>query len=160
MSAQIGDRVRVRYTHMHDARENDPRSTKPKVLEFIVGSVHLLPGLSQCVLGMHPGEQKCVTLPPAEAYGEVQTQLIRKISRRSLHTKTPPIRGMLLTQRSPDLVAGRRVRIVELLACSVLVNGNHPRAGRSVNLAIYLVSIGSSAESNLSEPLMELGGES
>ena len=108
MIAQTGDRVRIRYTHMQDAREYVPQSTKPRVLEFTIGSEHLLPGLSRFVLGMQPGEQKCVTLPPAEAYGELQTRLIRRISRRCLHTKGAPEMGMLLTPRGSDSIHGLR----------------------------------------------------
>jgi FKBP-type peptidyl-prolyl cis-trans isomerase 2 len=159
MIAHLGDRVRIQYTHMQDAREHDPRSTTPRVLEFTIGSEHVLPGLSQYVLGMHPGEQKCVTLPPAEAYGEVQAGLIRKISRRCLHTKGTLEKGMVLTLRSPDSVRGRRVRIVKLNTNSVLVDGNHPRAGRHVNLAVYLVSVDSSSEANSSQPQFDTGGE-
>ncbi|WP_254509486.1 FKBP-type peptidyl-prolyl cis-trans isomerase [Anatilimnocola floriformis] len=159
MSAQIGDRVRIRYTHMHDAREHDPRSSQPRVLEFIIGSDHVLPGLSQFVIGMQPGEQKCVALPPAQAYGEVQSRLIRKISRRSLHTKRSPRMGMLLTPKSSDFMRGHKVRIVKLNARSVLVDGNHPRAGRQANLAVYIVSVDSSSETNSSKPQFDLGGE-
>jgi len=159
MIAQSGDRVRVRYTHMYDAREHDPQSTKPRVLEFTVGSDHLLPGLSRYVLGMHPGEQKCVTLCPVEAYGELQARLIRRISRRCLHTKGPPELGMLLTPRDSESVSGHRVRIVKLNTHSVVVDGNHPRAGRPANLAVYLVSVDSSSEANSSKPQFDNGGE-
>jgi FKBP-type peptidyl-prolyl cis-trans isomerase 2 len=159
MIAQTGDRVRIRYTHMQDAREYVPQSTKPRVLEFTIGSEHLLPGLSRFVLGMHTGEQKCVTLPPAEAYGELQTRLIRRILRRRLHTKGAPKMGMLLTPRGPDSIHGLRVRIVKLNAHSVVVDGNHPRAGHPVNLAVYLMSVDSSSEANTSRPQFDAGGE-
>ncbi len=144
---------------MHDATELDSRSTKPRVLEFIVGSDHLLPGLSRYVLGMHSGEQKCMTLSPAEAYGHVQNQLIRRVSRSCLHIKCSPKMGMLLTRRTSDPTHCPRARIVQLNTHSVVLDGNHPRAGRPAKLDVYLVSVDSSSEANLSKPQFDTGGE-
>jgi FKBP-type peptidyl-prolyl cis-trans isomerase 2 len=159
MMAQIGDSVRIQYTHMQDARKHGVQTSRPRVLEFVVGDKHFLPGLSQCVLGMHPGEQKCVSLPPAEAYGEVQSRLIRRVLRRCLHTKGAPELGMKLTSRNSNSTLGHSVRIVKLSARSVVVDGNHPRAGRRVNLAVYLISVDSSSEANSTKPQFDIGGE-
>jgi FKBP-type peptidyl-prolyl cis-trans isomerase 2 len=144
MIAQAGDRVRIRYTHMQDAgAATVAEPPKPKKLEFTIGESHLLPGLSQCVAGMHQGEQKCVTLQPAEAFGIVHIRLIREISRHSIRSKSPLKVGMLLTMRRAGATPSRKARIVELKGDSVVVDGNHPGAGRSVHLAMYLVSVNS-----------------
>jgi FKBP-type peptidyl-prolyl cis-trans isomerase 2 len=143
MIAQVGDRVRVRYTHMQDAGTVPVEQPKPKVMEFTIGGSHLLPGLSQCVAGMHQGEQKCVTLQPAEAFGIVHTRLIREVSRQIIRNRSLLKVGMHLAPRKSRAAEYRRFRIVELKRDSVIVDGNHPRAGRSVHLAMYLVSVNS-----------------
>jgi FKBP-type peptidyl-prolyl cis-trans isomerase 2 len=161
MLAQAGDRVRVRYTHMQDAGAAPVEELpKPQMLEFTVGGSHALPGLSQCVAGMHQGEQKCVTLQPAEAFGIVHNQLIEEISRGSIRSKSPLKVGMQVSVRRAGATDSRKARIVELKSDSVVVDGNHPHAGRSVHLAMYLVSVDPSFEANQSKPQMDRGGES
>jgi FKBP-type peptidyl-prolyl cis-trans isomerase 2 len=105
---------------------------------------------------MSQGEQKCVTLQPAEAFGTVQDRLIREVPRGSIHTSSPLV-GMLLAGRR---VGRRKVRIVELKQESVVIDGNHPRAGRPVNLAMYLLSVDASSETNQSKPQLNSGDES
>jgi FKBP-type peptidyl-prolyl cis-trans isomerase SlyD len=158
MSAEIGDRVRVQYTYLHNAETARPKT--PKVLEFIVGAKHALPGLSDCVTGMQQGEQKRVTLQPAEAFGNVQPRLIREIPRECFRTKSALKVGMQLNARNAKSASKRKVRIVELKPDSVVVDGNHPCAGRPIRLEMFLVSIDSSSEANRSKPQFDNGGES
>jgi len=160
MIAQVGDRVRIRYTHMQNAGAAPVAMPKPKVLEFTIGSSHVLPGLSQFVAGMQQGEAKCVTLQPAEAFGMVQARLIREVSRQSVRSKFPLKVGMLLTMKQAGAAPGRKARIVELKRDSVVVDGNHPHAGHALYLAMYLVSVDSSSEANQSKPQFDNGGES
>jgi FKBP-type peptidyl-prolyl cis-trans isomerase SlyD len=158
MTAEVGDRVRIQYTYLHKAETAQPKA--PKVLEFIVGAKHALPGLSQWVTGMQQGEQKRVTLQPAEAFGNVQTRLIREIPRECFRTKSVLKVGMQLNARNTNSTTKRRVRIVELKRDSVVVDGNHPCAGRPIRLEMFLVSVDSSSEANRSKPQFDNGGES
>jgi FKBP-type peptidyl-prolyl cis-trans isomerase 2 len=43
---------------------------------------------------------------------------------------------------------------------SVIVDGNHPLAGKVVTLAIQLISVDASANANQSNPQVDAGGES
>jgi FKBP-type peptidyl-prolyl cis-trans isomerase SlyD len=160
MIAQAGDRVRVQYTPMQNEPGRAREAATPKVMEFTVGDEHALPGLSRFVLGMRPGERKCITLQPKEAFGEVQARLIREIPRSCFRTKTFLTSGMILNAKSAGQTKrGRRVRVVELKTDSIVVDGNHPRAGRTVELSLYLMSVDSSSEANRSRPQFDCGGE-
>jgi FKBP-type peptidyl-prolyl cis-trans isomerase SlyD len=92
------------------------------------------------------GQQKCVTLQPAEAFGEIQTRLIREIPRTCFRTKSALAVGMRLNARSSDSSQARRVRIVELRRDTVVVDGNHPDAGRKVTFEIRLLAVASASE--------------
>jgi FKBP-type peptidyl-prolyl cis-trans isomerase 2 len=160
MIARAGDRVRVQFTPMRNERGRARDAATPKVMEFTVGEVHALPGLSRFVLGMRPGERKCITLQPKDAFGEVQARLIREIPRSCFRTKTSVHRGMILNVKSTGQTQrGRRVRVIELRTDSIIVDGNHPRAGRTVELSLYLTSVDSSPEANRSRPQFDCGGE-
>ena len=162
MIARHGDRVRIQYTRLHKPELAGPAASAsaPKVLEFTIGGEHVLPGLSRCVAGMSQGEQKCVSLPAAEAFGDVQKRLIRELPRDCFRTKLPLAVGMVLNAKIRGLERPRKVRIVQLNAGTVIVDGNHPSAGRAVNLAVLVLSIDSSSEANQSKPQIDSGGES
>ncbi len=160
MIAEVGDRVRIQYTFLPSSESAHRKPAAPKVLEFTIGGKHALPGLSQCVTGMQQGEQKRVTLQAAEAFGPIQNRLIREIPRNCFHTKSVLKLGMQLTARSAGAVRARKVRIVELKLNSVVVDGNHPAAGRAIRVEMFLLSIDSSSEANRSKPQFDNGGES
>jgi FKBP-type peptidyl-prolyl cis-trans isomerase 2 len=52
------------------------------------------------------------------------------------------------------------VRVVKINPNSVMLDGNHPLAGKVVELEICLISIDSSSDANRSKPQFDMGGES
>src|SRR5687768_319619 len=80
-TAKPGDRVRVQYARLSKRKAPTAAPRQPKVLEFTVGSRDVMPGLSLGVVGMAQGDQKRLTLQPAEAYGPVKPGLIKEIPR-------------------------------------------------------------------------------
>ena len=67
---------------------------------------------------------------------------------------------MVLNARSHDPERKRRVRIIEINQDSVLIDGNHPQAGKAIDLALNLISIDSTSETNRRKPQIDTGGES
>jgi FKBP-type peptidyl-prolyl cis-trans isomerase 2 len=160
MKAQVGDRVRIQYTRIRSSEGVPGPPPPPRVLEFTIGGEHMLPGLSRCVAGMHQGEEKFFSLRPAEAFGDVQSRLIREVPRERLRTAMPLAVGMVLRAKVPGADRPRRVRVVKLTPSTVVVDGNHPSAGRTIDLAVLVLSIDSSSETNESKPQFDTGGES
>lgn len=56
---------------------NPARPYEP--LSFAVGAGQMIPGFDKAVVGMKTGEKKTVTIPPEEAYGQVQPELTRTL---------------------------------------------------------------------------------
>ncbi len=143
--AKTGDRVCVRYTGPlsdRSAREGFGR----RVLEFTAGGNEVLAGISRGVLGMAVGDSKQLTMAPSDAYGEVRHKRIREVSRRRLPGRLEPYVGARLTLVSAASGRRRKVRIVELKAISVVVDGNHPLAGKTLEAEIMLISLKASAD--------------
>lgn len=153
--AKLGDRVRVQYSRHQPATD---RPNGPKVVEFTVGSRDVLRGLSLGVVDMAPGDRRRLTLQPQEAYGQVQSRLIREIPRQRFPTRLVLKVGQRLTRLNP---AGRRrqVRIVEIKPDTVVVDGNHVLAGKVVELEVTVVSVDSSSDANKRKQQFDLGGE-
>jgi FKBP-type peptidyl-prolyl cis-trans isomerase 2 len=141
--AQLGDRVGVQYFRISEQGVANGKRPGRKECEFTVGGSEVFYTLSLGVVGMTPGDRKRLTLQPKEAYGKVRRRLIRQIPRARF-----PKHLVLQVGKQLRIVGRRRrVTIVEIRLDSVVVDGNHPLAGKVIELEvmlIYLISLGSS----------------
>jgi FKBP-type peptidyl-prolyl cis-trans isomerase 2 len=159
--AKLGDRVRVQCARVLPGEKKDPaKSPVAKVREFTVGSRDVMPGISLGVVGMVPGEQKRFTLQPIDAYGPVKRGLIKEIPRTQFPKRLTLRVGARLIALSTWTGRRRRVKVVEIKAKSVVVDGNHLLAGKVVELEVTLISVDSSADANRTQPQFDMGGES
>jgi len=159
-TANLGDRVRVEYVRTPEIVATTSKARVPKTCEFTVGGRDVSRSLSLGVVGMAPGDRKDLKLQPREAYGKVKRKLIRQVP-RSRFPKHIELRvGKRLTAIEAATGLRRRVRVVKIGPDSVLLDGNHPLAGKVVELEICLISIDSSSDANRSKPQFDMGGES
>jgi len=56
-----------------------------------VGSGGLIPGFENALIGMKVGEEKTVTVPPEQAYGEIDEQMVINVNRTQKMPKLIPI---------------------------------------------------------------------
>ncbi len=139
--AKLGDRVRVQYLGLQKNCTGHGTPRKRQVLEFVVGSKEVMPGISIGVLGMAEGEEKRLTLQPKDAYGVVLRKLIKEVPRQRFPSNLDLHVGKRLT--ATGVVSGRkrRVQVVEVKPNSVVVDGNHPLAGEILEVEIQLLSL-------------------
>ena len=139
-TAKSGDTVRIHYTGtLNDGTEFDSSSGRDP-LEFALGGGQVIPGFDKAVDGMTVGENKTVTIPPGEAYGERHEQLVQEVPKSALPEEIDPAVGMHLQSRSPE---GQVMNLVvtEVAEASITVDGNHPLAGQALTFDIELVEI-------------------
>jgi peptidylprolyl isomerase len=153
--AKAGDHVRVQYfaPAKRGATAMRPGRT---VLEFTVGSGEVIPGISLGVVGMAEGEKKQLVLQPQDAYGVVRRQLIKEIPRERFPGLDLRVGKRLATVNASG--KRRRVKVLEIKPNSVVVDGNHPLAGKVLKLEIRLLSLQQSS-ANRDKPQQDLGGE-
>ncbi len=156
---KLGDRVRVQYARVRSRRKGEAKSPPLKELEFTAGSRDVMPGLSTGVVGMAPGEHKRLTLQPAEAFGDIQPELIKEIPRAQIPKRITLRVGKRLSALSTRSGRQRRVRVVEVGPKSVKVDGNHVLAGQVIDLDVLLISVDASTAANCNAPQLETGGE-
>lgn len=156
-TAQIGDRVRVQYSRLLPGAA--ARRTQSETCVFMVGSRDVFPTLSLGVVGMAAGDHKQLSLPPAEAYGPVHPKLIRQIPRARFPKHLILQVGKRLTAIQKLARRRRRVTVVEINADSVTVDGNHPLAGKVIELEVRLLAILASANGKPSHRRFDLGSK-
>jgi peptidylprolyl isomerase len=138
--AENGDTVRVHYTGTFDDGEIFDSSSGREPLEFTMGSGQLIPGFDRAVDGMSPGESKTVKIPAEEAYGPHREEMMLEVDRAQVPPDLDPKVGERLEIKQQD---GRSVpvTVTEVTDTQVVLDGNHPLAGKSLNFEIELVEI-------------------
>ena len=138
--AKSGDTVRIHYTGTLDDGTEFDSSAGREPLEFALGGGQVIPGFDSAVDGMAVGENKTVTIPAEQAYGERHEQLVQQVPKDAVPDEIDPAVGMQLQSRSPE---GQVMSLVvtDVADDTITVDGNHPLAGQSLTFAIELVEI-------------------
>jgi len=138
--ATAGKTVRIHYTGTLEDGSVFDSSEGRDPLEFIVGSGQIIPGLDRAIDGMATGEQKTVTIPATEAYGDYQAEARQDVPRDQIPADIPLDPGTMLNMQTPD---GRQipVQVAEVTDTTVTLDANHPLAGKDLTFAVELVSI-------------------
>jgi peptidylprolyl isomerase len=139
--AKSGDTVKIHYTGTLDDGTQFDSSAGREPLEFTLGSGQVIPGFDKAVDGMAVGESKDVNIAPEDAYGPRHEQMIQEVPKSALPADMAPEVGMGLQAQGQD---GQAVNLTVTAVSddSITVDGNHPLAGKALNFAIELVSIG------------------
>jgi FKBP-type peptidyl-prolyl cis-trans isomerase 2 len=146
--AKQGDRVQVKYRELDDGA-GARKSRRPRLLEFTVGGGEVMRGLSFGVVGMAEGEQKQLTLHPKDAYGPVRRNRIKEHPRQWFPEHMDLSAGKRLVSIGSTTGRRRPVQIVAVRPGSVVVDYNHPLAGKVVKVNVQLVALDPQTEGSL-----------
>lgn len=134
------DKIKVHYTGKLKNGEVFDSSVDREPLEFQVGQGQIIPGFENGVLDMKLNEKKTLVIPSEEAYGEPREDLIHEIAKEHLPQEMEPEVGMGLVSRSPE---GQEIPLIvkEVKDDSIVVDANHPLAGKELTFEIEVVGI-------------------
>jgi len=138
--AKKGDKVKIHYHGKLNDGSTFDSSAGREPLAFEIGSGMVIPGFDDGVTGMTVGEKKTINIPAAQAYGEVSEEMIMEFPLNQFPADMVPEIGMQLTM-SNNQGQNFPVVIVELKDESVLLDANHPLAGKELIFDLELVEI-------------------
>ena len=133
-----GTKVKVHYTGtISDGTVFDSSEGK-EPLEFTIGENRVIAGFENGIKEMKLNEEKTIKIPAKEAYGEREEELVTKVPK----DKFPPeiqVGGQLLL-KGPE---GQRIpaAIKEIKDNEVIIDLNHPLAGKELNFKVKVVGI-------------------
>lgn len=142
-TVQEGDTITVEYEgRLEDGTIFDSSENHEEPLQFTVGEGKIIKGFDQAVIGMKVGEEKEVTVPPEQAYGQHNPELIRDLPRNVFPEDQEVKPGMVFMMALPD---GRQipVRIANVGEEKVTVDLNSPLAGKTLTFTIKILNIAS-----------------
>lgn len=137
---QAGDKVKVHYHGKLTDNTTFDSSEGREPLEFTVGSGQVIKGFDDGVTGMQVGEKKTISIPVEEAYGPKQDELLIEFPKDQFPADMQPQVGMALNMRN-DQGQTFPVTIAEIKEESVVLDGNHPLAGKDLVFDLELVAI-------------------
>jgi peptidylprolyl isomerase len=135
-----GDRVRVHYTgRLPDGTVFDSSEGR-EPLEFTLGRGQIIDGFERAVLGREPGSFVIENVPARLAFGERRESRVMRVPLDRLG------RGMLpRVGQSVELPAGNGQRVsgvvLDIAGGSVVLDTNHPLAGKDLTFEIRLVEV-------------------
>ena len=81
-----------------------------------------------------------VQVEPADAYGEVQAELVQVVDRAAFQGVESVDVGMTFEAQDPN-GASRRIVVTAVEGDQVTVDANHPLAGRQLNFDVQVVGV-------------------
>lgn len=136
---ETGSQVSFDYT-LTDDRGTVVESSKGKEpMHYVHGKGQIIPGLEKELAGMAVGNEKKVTVQPQDAYGPVDPRAFQEIPKEKLPPDALKVGTMLLAQGPGG--QGVPVRVHEIKEKTVVMDFNHPLAGKTLSFDVKITDI-------------------
>lgn len=134
-TAQDGDSVAVHYVGtLDDGSQFDSSRERGEPLTFVVGSDQVIKGFDDAVRGMTIGDVVVVRIPPEEAYGEVDPELVFSVPIEEAPDDVAVGDEVLIGGITPGVVTA-------VTATEVEIDTNHRFAGEALTFEVELLTI-------------------
>jgi len=136
---QSGDNVKVHYTgKLEDGSIFDTSLAEGREpLETTLGQGQLIKGFEAGLMDMSEGEKKTIEIESADAYGEHNPEMINEIPKTQVPEGVQA--GEMLQGMGP--MGPVNVKVVEVKEETVVLDANHPLAGKKLIFDLEVVSI-------------------
>ena len=121
-------------------------------IEYVHGYSILVPGLENALLGLNVGDEKKVVVKPEDGFGDRDEELVLEVDRSEFPKEVEP--GDELVAESEDGEEAPMV-VVEVREDAVIVDANHPYAGKTLHYHVRVVGIREASESEIEEAAAE-----
>ncbi|HDZ09421.1 FKBP-type peptidyl-prolyl cis-trans isomerase [Pseudohongiella sp.] len=160
MSLMIGKNavVSINYTLTNDAGEVMDTSEGREPLTYLHGANNLIPGLEKEMEGKASGQSFKVTIPPAEAYGESNPELVQTLSKEMFKGVDKVEPGMGFTAQGPQ--GEQHIVVTAVDGDQVTIDANHPMAGKTLHFAVEIVNVRDASEEEIEHGHVHDGSES
>jgi len=130
----------IEYTLTDESGKVLDTSTGRGPLLYLHGHDNIVPGLEKALEGKSVGDKLEVVVPPERGYGVYDDTRTFEVPRSELPANIQPQKGMELSMRGPN---GQSVpvTIVKVKISTVVMDGNHPLAGKSLHFAVEVTEV-------------------
>lgn len=108
-------------------------------MSYTHGKGQIIPGLESQLSGMKIGGEKHVSIKPEDGYGPVDPAAFQEVPKEKLPAGALKV-GTMLTAQGPQ-GRGVPVRVHEIKEKTVIMDFNHPLAGKTLSFDIKITDI-------------------
>jgi FKBP-type peptidyl-prolyl cis-trans isomerase SlyD len=134
-----GMQVSIEYTLKGTDGKVIDTSKGREPLKYVHGQKMMIPGLEKQLTGMKVGGEKNVTVKPEDAYGPLNPNAVQEIAKEKIPPNALKVGAVL--QGQDEQGRPMLARIKEIKEKSVLIDMNHPMAGKTLVFNIKIVDI-------------------
>ncbi len=139
MPIKDGDTVQVHYTGTLEDGSIFDSSKERDPLEFTVGSGMLIAGFEAAIIGKEEGDKVNTTIAPTEGYGERDEEQMFMVPISELPDHIPHEVGLQLQLSNEE--GEMFVTIADINEEGMLLDANHPLAGKTLQFEIEIISV-------------------
>ena len=138
--AKNGRNVRVHYKGtLSDGTVFDSSRDRGETLDFELGKPGMIVGFQKEIVGMRTGETRAFNVPCADAYGEPLAEAVIKVPKEAFDPTIKLEIGEAVMGQGPQ--GPMRAVISAVEDDGVLLDHNHPLAGKDLNFEVELVEV-------------------
>lgn len=136
---QEGSKVSIEYTLTLDGGEVADTNVGRDPLTYQQGAGQLLPALEAEIAGLAVGATKEVALSAEQGYGPVRDELYDTVEASQIPEEARSVGAVLVAQAANG--QQRQVRVHEVKGDEIVLDLNHPLAGKDLHFAIKVLAI-------------------
>jgi len=137
----VGQNMEVTLDYTLTVEGSVVESTEGKEpLTYVHGQRQLIAGFEQGLEGLHAGDAKELSIPPESGYGTIDPAAVVEVQKSQLPADVAPEVGTVLRGVNPD-GQSFRAKITEVKTDTVVLDLNHPLAGKTLNFKIKVLDI-------------------
>ena len=139
--AQIreGSQVALEYTLSDEAGTVIESNKGKQPMSYIHGKSQIIPGLEKELSGMKVGEEKKILVKPEDGYGPVNPDAFQEVPKDKLPPEALKVGTTLMAQGPQG--QGIPVRVHEIKDTTVIMDFNHPMAGKTLSFDVKISEI-------------------
>lgn len=134
-----GRRISIEYTLTTDDGKVADTNVGREPLVYQQGKSEILPALEQALAGLEKGQSKKVELTAEQGYGIVQPELMQTVPAEKIPEDARTPGTMLMAQSESG--EQRPVRIHEVKGEEIVIDMNHPLAGKALTFDIRVLEV-------------------
>ena len=135
--------ISLQYTLSGENGKTIESNKGQEPLKYTQGAKQIIPGLEKGVAGMKVGEEKRVKINPEDGYGPVENKAFQEFPKEKVPQEMQKV-GVELMLKGPQGQAFP-VRVKEIKEKTVLIDMNHPMAGKTLVFDVKILDIQTAA---------------
>lgn len=136
-----GQQVSIRYClYAEDGQLAASNKEDDAPQTFFLGRGQMLPAIEEAIRSMKIGEQKTLTLPPEQAFGETKAEFLKTSLLHHIPEGDRKIGTIVELEDAENNHISARIHAID--GQQVVLDFNHPLAGQRISFDLQLEAIG------------------